>query len=282
MELKKPTTYSSIASYLAEANKNPIKRCGYIGENTNEIKEVLMEDFRLEEMMVAVDGDEIVGVVAFDHEDGEAEVWGPVVTSENPIQTANSLWSQHPFTKQKWKFQFFYHVENEEMRSFAENLNATVNGYHTVLQCNQFTSTSNTNYEEIDIYNTKMTDSFKALHDTLFPGTYYPAEIILDRLTDEHRLLVRTNGDDDVIGYAYLEGNKQFKEGSVEFIGVDSAYRKQGIGKQLLQQSMILLMIEMEIPTLDLTVNDENIGAIHLYESVGFKKVNNFVHYELR
>lgn len=242
---------------------------------------MLVEDFKLDEIIIAVEGDQIVGMVAFDYEDGEAEVWGPVVTSSNPIQTANKLWSHHPFTKQNWNLQFFYHVNNDEMRTFVENLNAAILGYHTVLQCNQLTSTSKPNYEELDINNTKMIESFKTLHETLFPDTYYPAEIILERLTAEHRLLIRTNDVNDVIGYAYLEGNKQFKEGSVEFIGVDSAYRKQGVGKQLLQQSMILLMQEMEIPSLYLTVNDENIGAIRLYESVGFRQVNNFVHYEL-
>ncbi|MFS0749254.1 GNAT family N-acetyltransferase [Oceanobacillus sp. 1P07AA] len=281
MELKKATSYLNIAAFLAKENCDPSKKCGYIGENLNEIEEVLVEDFKLDEIIVAIEGKQIVGMLAFDHEDGEAEVWGPVVTSADPIQTANKLWSSHPFTRKKWNFKFFYHVDNHEMRNFVENLNATVNGYHTVLQCNKLKSTSNLNYEEIDINNKKMIESFKSLHDTLFPNTYYPAEIILNRLTDEHRLLVRTNDVNNVVGYAYLEGSKQFKEGSIEFIGVDSAYRKQGVGKQLLQQSMKLLMNAMEIPSLYLTVNDENIGAIRLYESVGFRQVNNFVHYEL-
>ncbi len=281
LELIKATSYSNLAAFLAKVNSNPAKKCGYIGEDLNQIEEVLVEDFKLDEIIIAVEGDQIVGMVAFDYEDEEAEVWGPVVTSENPNQTANKLWSHHPITKQNWNLHFFYHVNNVEMRTFAENLNASILGYHTVLQCNQLGSTDKTNYEEIDLNNKKMIGSFKTLHDTLFPDTYYPAKTILERLTDEHRLLIRTNDVNDVIGYAYLEGSKQFKEGSVEFIGVDSDYRKQGVGKQLLQQSMTLLMQEMEIPSLYLTVNDENIGAIRLYESVGFRQVNNFVHYEL-
>ncbi len=57
-------------------------------------------------------------------------------------------------------------------------------------------------------------------------------------------------------------------------------YRGQGVGKQLLQETLRLIKENKEIIKVNLTVNPLQISAVKLYESVGFKAVGT-LHKEL-
>lgn len=59
-------------------------------------------------------------------------------------------------------------------------------------------------------------------------------------------------------------------EGHITNVAVHSDYRRQGIG-HLLVESVLLYIKESNIQRMTLEVRESNKGAIHLYESFGFR-----------
>ncbi len=86
--------------------------------------------------------------------------------------------------------------------------------------------------------------------------------------------------DEKIVGYILLSsregkknGYKFRKELDIDAMGVDEAYRNQGIGFGLLEY-VKKYAEENNYTDLRLTVNEENENAKHLYEKVGFKVKN--------
>ena len=118
-----------------------------------------------------------------------------------------------------------------------------------------------------------------ALHDALFPATYASGREIVDRLAAERQVLVALRHG-ALAGYTrVLHGSED--EGYVEYVGVRPEARRRGVGRQLLQAGLAYLMGERRCARVTLTVNDDNVNARHLYESVGFRLVHTGVNLRL-
>ena len=83
-----------------------------------------------------------------------------------------------------------------------------------------------------------------------------------------------------IVGYMIISlkegkknGYKYRKELAIDALGVDKDYRNQGIGKKLLEFIKEYAK-DNGCTDLRLTVNEENVNAIHLYKKVGFKVKN--------
>ncbi len=115
----------------------------------------------------------------------------------------------------------------------------------------------------------KFHSEFIALHDTIFPGTYYTGQQIIDRLNETEQVFVYI--DEAVVqGYIYATVHKEANEGMIEFVGVNAEARGQGIGRKLLATAIRWLFEEKSTPQISLTVLDNLANARALYESVGF------------
>lgn len=86
--------------------------------------------------------------------------------------------------------------------------------------------------------------------------------------------------DDEALGYVIISsreykknGYKYRKELDIDAIGVDEVYRNHGIGRKLLE-FIKQYAKDNDYTDMRLTVNEENINGIHLYEKVGFKVKN--------
>lgn len=85
-----------------------------------------------------------------------------------------------------------------------------------------------------------------------------------------HAIFLVAEIDEILAGYCGLY--KVFNEGDITNIAVRSSCRNRGVGKELLRE-MIERARQMEIKDITLEVRESNIGAIHLYDTMGFENV---------
>jgi len=85
---------------------------------------------------------------------------------------------------------------------------------------------------------------------------------------DAGDFLVARHGD-DLIAYNWLKIEGLDEPGEIYVVGVDSSYAGQGLGRTLMQRAFDRLR-ERAISTAALYVDADNVGAVHLYRSLGF------------
>ncbi|WP_052044386.1 GNAT family N-acetyltransferase [Alkalihalobacillus alcalophilus] len=135
--------------------------------------------------------------------------------------------------------------------------------------------------KDIELHNQNEKAEFIQLHEQTFKQAYYSGAGILERLNETNRLFIYKS-DSHVVGYVYLEGTPAFREGTIEFIGVDKLHRNKGIGRQLLQEALDFLFGELKVNELSLVVSEDKKDAFHLYRSIGFSVRYELVSYELK
>lgn len=84
---------------------------------------------------------------------------------------------------------------------------------------------------------------------------------------------------EEVVGYCWTR--EMPKKGEILMLGVDPAHQGKGVGRALLLRGIHHLR-GRGFHRVDLTVDEENTGAIALYRSVGFRQTGTVVWYERR
>lgn len=105
-----------------------------------------------------------------------------------------------------------------------------------------------------------------ALHDPLFPDTHLPGDR-LDQGRD--RVVVVAEARDGIAGYAALERQTD-GAGYLDFLGVDPAWRGRGLGRALVAGACARLVEVHGCRDLHLTVRESNAVARALYAALGF------------
>ncbi|MBB4826182.1 ribosomal protein S18 acetylase RimI-like enzyme [Sporosarcina luteola] len=288
LTIENPRNMRELAVFVAEANKQPCHHVGFCGEKTEEIIDGLQKDFSdlewRQSFRVAYQSDQIVGALGFDVDlaDQSAEVWGPFVLEED-LELADMLWDvlYKSVEDQVNHFHFFYQVQNETLKRFIAKLGGIEKGRHIVLSAEigeQLTVLPS----GIEAYEPSCWTSFQALHNELFPQTYYDAQTICNRLNEYNQLLLLRAADERIKGYVYVEADPQNGGGSIEYIAVSSAFRKQGIGTQLLQAALARLFAFEKTNEIKLCVSTSNEVAINLYKAAGFYPKQDFIHSEIK
>lgn len=70
----------------------------------------------------------------------------------------------------------------------------------------------------------------------------------------------------------YVGSQAVLGEADMMNLAVDPAFRRQGVGRRLVQ-ALIAALGERQVTSLTLEVRDSNSGAISLYEALGFQQV---------
>ena len=83
-------------------------------------------------------------------------------------------------------------------------------------------------------------------------------------------IVVKTN-DGEIIGFAGIK--IILDSADIMNIVVKKSWRNQGVGNLLLN-NLISLCKELNLVSLSLEVNEDNLPAIHLYEKFGFKQIS--------
>ncbi len=82
-------------------------------------------------------------------------------------------------------------------------------------------------------------------------------------------IIAKTN-DGEIIGFAGIK--IILDNADIMNIVVKKSWRKQGVGNLLLN-NLISICKDLNLLSLSLEVNEDNIPAIHLYEKFGFKQI---------
>lgn len=105
------------------------------------------------------------------------------------------------------------------------------------------------------------------LHDLLFANTHTTGAALVAS-TDPLKPRLVAERDGEVLGYVAVERQAD-GGGYIDFLGVDPAHRRQGIGAQLVRAGVTALA-DLGCERFDLTVRVANDGARALYASLGF------------
>lgn len=103
-----------------------------------------------------------------------------------------------------------------------------------------------------------------ALHDQLFPGTHTTGQSLVN--AEDPRLVVVEDGR--VAGYVAVEIHSD-GTGYIDYLGVDPAWRRRGLGRRLVTDATDLLLAR-QAASVHLTVREHNTAARSLYAALGF------------
>lgn len=279
------TEFQELAHFLAEMNQHKHSHIGFCGENPLEIEQTLEEDFidgngNAAFFAVRKEKGELTAAIGLDIDEDSAEVWGPFNQSTSK-EEQQGLWEAciqaYPEVR---KFFFFINEENRHQQHFVQQLGAWKTGEHLTLLMSKdrlqpVKERVSTRFAPED------EKAFRELHDTAFPHTYFDAEEIISRLSDEHILQVMKTEADGLIGYAYFEVDPEMKEASLEYIAISPAARNRGLGTILLKEVLAEMFDFSGIENIQLCVDNVNDQANHVYMKAGFERKDALYSYVL-
>lgn len=115
------------------------------------------------------------------------------------------------------------------------------------------------------------TAQFIALHNNVFPNTYYSGKQLLKLARDDDKRLLVHQVNDSIVGYIFIQVREATRDGYIDFIGVDEDFRRQGIGKQLAASGISWAFQFPFVEKISLTVKPDNFPAMRMYKSLGFE-----------
>jgi GNAT superfamily N-acetyltransferase/predicted GNAT family acetyltransferase len=220
---------------------------------------------------VAVEGGHLSGVLGCEYDEGLGRgwLWGPFVLSENWEDLAAALLAKLrtllPLTIRR--VDFFLNDANQRAYRFY-----LAQGFQETQVSHVYVAPPPREpiilVEPCGPLQPEQIASFRALHDAIFPHTYYSGQNIVDQLDGDHQVFVC--GQEEVLGYIYAIIDES-SEGYVEFLGVLASERGKGLGHRLLLSALSWLFQSKGVSEVGLTVSDDKANARSLYEKVGFR-----------
>jgi ribosomal protein S18 acetylase RimI-like enzyme len=112
-------------------------------------------------------------------------------------------------------------------------------------------------------------DAFVALHEELFPRTYYSGRQLAEQHARGEAVVLTLVEDASVVGYAVGRA-KSPSEGYVDFLGVAGDARGAGCGRRLAVAICRHLFEDARRSRVSLTVYEDNAPALAVYDRLGF------------
>lgn len=274
-----------LSEFVATLNGQSQHNISYFGTEAEDILSALRVFIPspAESVLVLQKADEIIGMFGFDADEvlGRAWLYGPLINMHSDMawhHWADALYSalteRIPPHISDWELVF--DRNNQRGCEFALRHGFATAHEHLVLQLDRAwvdlagLSVMGASLDETDY------SAFVYLHNSLFPGTYYSGEEILNRLEKHSQVYVYKEGG-LLVGYCYAELTPQLGEGSIEFIGVAPEFRGRGIGFRLMGEIIQWMFGFRDVHRIELTVEASNKAAIQLYRKIGFNTLKHIV-----
>ena len=123
--------------------------------------------------------------------------------------------------------------------------------------------------------------AFVELHERLFPATYYSGSQLVHQHARREAIVLALVEHGVLTGYAagriHATG-----EGYVDFVGVAEDARGEGRGRRLVTSICRRLLDEAPVSKISLTVYEDNVAALALYDRLGFELAASVVGYRRR
>lgn len=270
--------FAAIAAFITPITQNPDTHSLHCDEdvasNLGSIKQKYADNEGY--FLIAFDDEtqQMIGVFGgeMDVERRRIWAWGPFVDPTfNFQEVAGALYDRlledHATTLyQLWAFN---DAKSATLRDFYNSKGFTENkGLIHVHRCSQVPP-ERVNNQHIMLGTEVDKEAVKVLHETAFPGTYFTVQEMIELSKDRFQLLVfKPKSEVKALAYLFAEIDGA-GDGYIHFVAVDPAARGQGIGTQMLQQSLDWCFHEHKVPKVQLTVTDKN-HARRMYEKAGF------------
>ncbi len=268
-------------AYVAAHNPVGEHHIGYFGVTPEDIRQsVLMLNLRYDRgFRLATAGNEITGVmgVDFDRAIGRAWLYGPVVTGDNRAATADALYAAvaKAIPAGIVEHEMFVDARNVDCRDFAARHGFAGHGEMAIyyITPERLAALPEAAAEPWD---GRFADRLVALHEQLFPRSNYTLAYMLDEFAKGAALLLLTDGE-RLAGYFFGRAEPESGEAYVDLVGVDGAYRGQGLGRRLMLAGLAQLRRMPGLRQVNLTVALGNDPAMRLYDSLGFVRERDMV-----
>ena len=270
--------FEELINFVVRLNSDDAHHIGFFGEGEADVRSSLAECVipPAEGFFLAYDGNQLVGVFGVDinPEIGRAWLLGPLIEHASWQSLADELYDacSKIIPAGIHEQDLFCDVQNINIKTFAERQGFPLRSETAVLTLERVnykkTGSSETSFSVVD-YVPAFFEQFEALHNLLFPKTYFTAHQIIEKLDNTHRLfLALENGS--LKGYHFCKVESDARLGYVDFIGVDSSVRSRGLGSVLLAEGLDWMLSFPETDKINLTVNADNVSALKLYANFGF------------
>lgn len=234
---------------------------------------------------VADRGRGLVGYVGVELGELQSRVWihGPVVDDPDWDGVADALMARLESDVPQLKTQgaeIAADVANRRVAEFAERHGFVAGPVHHLL------SVTAAEIEElprpaVGAISSEHEPALAALHDQLFPGTYYSGRQLLEQAARGDALVLGVIGEEGLIGYAAGRIDEA-GDGYLDFVGVAVDERRRGVGETLVVAMSHALAAERPILATRLTVSSENVAALALYDRLGFVRQSSSTGYRRR
>jgi ribosomal protein S18 acetylase RimI-like enzyme len=115
--------------------------------------------------------------------------------------------------------------------------------------------------------------NMRAMPESLLLSTF------ISTLSDSYYTSFISETESEVIGYVEATADRSERAGTIYSVCVDARYRRQGIGRRLIELSLRAIRMTVGDGEVFLYVREDNAGAIRLYESLGFEIVERGISY---
>ncbi len=263
-----------ISGLIADLNQKPESQCIISGQGREAIYKQIIEWDDASEICFAFagSGNSISGVFGCEYDESleRGWTWGPFVLADDWSGLTESLYLKllDILPAGIKRLDCFLNIANRRGYNFYLAHGFEKSGYAHVYNARRVAKPMNV-FDPCHRLQPSHAKSFMALHETVFPNTYFTAQNILDKIGDNDRVFVHTEGE-EALGYVYAKVEVGSGEGYIDFLGVREDSRGKGLGKQLLLTAQQWLFNNKRLSQIGLTVHDDNTNARSLYESVGF------------
>lgn len=262
---------AAVVAYVAEAQVEPHRHVAYVGVDA----ETLLEEFTGAEawearLLVALDGDQLAGVLLADIEADMRRVWwlGPWAETE-AVSLALLSEARDRFDEFFDEEELAPDIRNEGLRSAARRLGFTEGTTSSVLSKVDLVADGIPSTTPLTA---ARAGAVAALHDSLFAGSHTPGA----RLVGATRTRIRTAQlGEATVGYIAYEIQAD-GTGYIDYLGVRSDVRRRGLARALVADACRELAVD-GVPAVHLTVRVDSPGAVGLYRSLGFTEERKIV-----
>lgn len=264
----------TLAELAAPLQRRPEHHVGYLGADPDTIAEEVLEDVEdwTEAAAIAEEGGRVVGWLmgSIDHDMGRVWWFGPFVDTDDPAtwrEVADRL-------DDVARRELGEHVTEEELAFDARHVFgagwAVDRGFRAepgsaVLSLDRTLAPPDLMIRPATADDQ---DTVGRLHDELFANTHTRGAALVGS-TEAHRPRLVAERDGRILGYVAVERQAD-GSGYIDYLGVDPAFRRQGVGAQLVRAGVTALAA-LGCERFHLTVREANAGARALYAGLGFE-----------
>lgn len=269
------TNLSEAVAFVSRLNQDLTHKISYFGDTGEEITadfSAVLPPEGFSFIAVGEDG-KMAGFfgVEMDLELGRSWLFGPLVEEQNWEAIAEQLYQAAcaDLPEAISKQELFFHSQNSRLENFAakHGFNYHSEGAVLVLDINQRQRRAGSGITGLEPGDSAQ---LQALHDKLFPNTYFSAEQLEKLAAEDDKCLLICLKDESLAGYIFAQLRPASHDVYIDFLGVDPGFRRQGIAQDLVAQVLEWAAKEPFVESASLTVSGDNEVAISLYHSMGF------------